>query len=116
MKKNWLFCVDLQVHLQNDSLPLSGKRYLGVLVSKLPNESNIYADQLEFSELGVPSTACRRNIHIYEGRFITITLRSDGTPRLNLRYIDLNGIEIDNLCLEMMNEIRQALKSVIGKS
>ena len=116
MKKNWLLCCDLQVQLQNDPLPLLGKRYLGVLVTKLPSEGNIYADQLEFSELEVPSTACRRNVHLFTGKYCTITLRPNGSPRLNLRNVDLNGIDIDNLCLEMMNEIRQALKSVIGKS
>jgi hypothetical protein len=116
MKKNWLLCCDLQVQLQNDSLPVPGKRYWGVLVSKLLNDGNKNADQLEFSELEVSSTDRRRNVHLFSGKYVTITLRPDGLPRLNLRNIDLNGIEIDNLCLEMMNEIRLALKSVIGKS
>ena len=116
MKKNWLLCCDLQVQLQNDPLPLLGKRYLGVLVTKLPSEGNIYGDQFKFTEVRVSSTACRRNVRLFSGKYCTITLRPNGSPRLNLRNVDLNGIDIDNLCLEMMNEIRQALKSVIGKS
>lgn len=113
--KNWLLCVDLQVQLQNDSLPLSGRKYLGILSSELPSEGNIYADKLKFSEVVVQSTA-RRNVHLFSGKFCTVTLRPDGSPRLNLRNTELKGIDIDSFCLELMNEIRLALKSVIGKS
>lgn len=116
MKKNICLCVDLQINLQDDNLLRPGKRYLGFLSSKLPSEGNIYADQLEFSELEGPSTACRRNVHLFSGKFCTVTLRPNGSPRLNLRNTELKGIDIDSFCLELMNEIRQALKSVIGKS
>lgn len=114
--KNWLLCVDLQVQLQNDSLPLSGRKYLGILSSELPSEGNIYADRLKFSEVVVPSKTFRRNVHLFSGRFCTVTLRPDGSPRLNLRNTELKDIDIDTFCLELMNEIRLALQSVIGKS
>lgn len=116
MKKNICLCVDLRINLQDDNLLKPGKKYLGVLSSELPSEGNIYADQLEFSELEVSSTVHRRNLHLFSGKFCTVTLRPDGSPRLNLRNTELKGIDIDNFCLELMNEIRQALKSVIGKS
>ena len=116
MKKNICLCVDLEINLLDDNLLKPGRRYLGFLRSKLPSEGNVYGDQCEFSEVEGPLTACRRNVHLFSGKYCTITLRPDGSPRLNLRNIDLNGIDIDNLCLEMMNETRQALKSVIGKS
>ena len=116
LKKNMLLCVDLQTLLQDDNLLKAGKVYLGTLRCKLPSEGNIYGDQYEFREVGTPLKTCRRNVHLFSGKYCTITLRPDGSPRLNLRNIDLNGIDIDNLCLEMMNEIRQALKSLVGKS
>ena len=111
-----MLCCDLQVNLLDDNLLMPEKRYLGVLRSKLQTEGNINGDQLEFTEVEVPLTACRRNLHLFEGKYVTITLRPDGSLRLNFRKAELDGINIDTFCLEVANEIRQALKSVIGKS
>lgn len=116
MKKNICLCVDLQINLLDDNLVMPRKKYLGILRSKLPTEGNINGDQLEFTEVEAPLTSYRRNLHIFEGNYVTITLRPDGSLRLNFRKAELDGINIDTFCLEVANEIRQALKSVIGKS
>jgi len=114
--KNFCLCVDLQLDLRDDNLLKPEKKYLGILSSRLPSEGNIYGDQFKFTEVRVSSTACRRNVHLFTGNYVTITLRPDGSPRLNLRNMELKGIEIDTFCMELMNEIRQALKSVMSKS
>ena len=116
MKKNICLCVDLQINLQDDNLLKPGKKYLGILSSKLPSDGNIYGDLCEFFELEIPSKTFRRNVHLFSGKFCTVTLRPDGSPRLNLRNTELKGIDIDTFCLELMNEIRLALQNVIGKS
>jgi hypothetical protein len=116
MKKNLLLCIDLKTLLQADILPTPGKQYLGLLKCKLPSEGNIYSDQYEFKEVETTMKTCRRNVHLFTGKYVTITLRSNGSPRLNLRNMELNNIEVDSFCLELMNEIRQALKSLVGNS
>lgn len=114
MKKNLLLCIDLISNLKVDNLPKPGKQYLGLLRCKLPSEGNFNGDMYEFNEVETTIKACRRNVHLFTGKYVTITLRSNGTPRLNLRNMELNGIDVDTLCLELMNEIRQALKSLVG--
>lgn len=116
MKKNWLLCCDLQINLQDDNLLKPGKNYLGILSSKLPSEGNVNGDMYEFKEMETTMKVCRRNVHLFIGQYITLTCRSNGSLHLNLRNIDLNSINIDTFCLELMNEIRQALISVVGNS
>lgn len=116
LKKNLLLCVDLQTLLQDDNLLKSGKAYLGTLRCKLPSEGNVNGDTYEFKEVETTMKACRRNVHLFAGKYVTITLRSNGLPHLNLRNMELNDIDVDTFCLELMNEIRQALISVVGKS
>ncbi len=113
MKKNWLLCCDLQTELQNDSLPMPGKKYLGLLNCILPSEGNIYGNEYKFKEVKGPLKTCRRNVHLFIGKYITLTCRTDGSLRLNLRTIDLNSIDIDSFCLELMNETRQTLKDFV---
>ena len=115
MRKNLLLCVDLQTILLNDNLLKSEKQYLGLLKRKLPIEGNIYGDQYEFKEIKVPMKNYRRNVHLFIGKYITLTCRPDGSLRLNLRNIDLNRINIDSFCLELANEVRMALKGLVEK-
>ena len=115
MRKNLLLCIDLQTLLLNDNLLTPEKQYLGLLRCKLPSEGNLYGDQYEFKEVKIPLKNCRRNVHLFIGKYITITCRPDGSLRLNLRNIDLNSIDIDSFCLELINEIRQGLKGLLGR-
>lgn len=116
MKKNLLLCIDLQTILESDNLLKPEKQYLGLLRCKLPNEGNFYGDQYEFKEVKVPSNTCRRNVHLFIGKYITLTCRPDSTLRMNLRNIDLNSIDIDSFCLELMNEIREVHKGFVEES
>ena len=116
MKKNLLLCIDLQTILQDDNRLKPDQYDLGLLRCKLPSEGNIYVDQYEFREVKAPLKAYRRNVHLFRGRYISLTCRPDGSLHLNLRNIDLNGIDIDTFCLELMNETRQALISLAGNS
>ena len=101
--------------LRNDKRMREGKCYRGIfrLDSKGIVDEFLYRDpHYTFTETQ-PQSAGKRSPHLFNGKFVTITLRADGSYRLNFRNIDLNGIDIDNFCLELMSEIRQALKSLI---
>ena len=111
-----MLCIDLLTLLQTDNLVEPGKRYWGVLRCKLPSEGNIHGDQYEFKEVEIKLAVSRRNVHLFVGKYITITLRADGSRRLNLRNINLDDVNSDTFCLELMTEIRQALKNLVGNS
>ena len=114
MLKNWLLCCELQTILQTDILLKDGKCYLGLLRRKLSSEGNIYGDQYEFKEVKVPLTACRRNVHIFIGRYITLTCRPNGSLRLNFKNLKIDtDFSVETYCLEVANEIRMALKDLI---
>lgn len=114
MNKIRLLCIDLDILLQADSLLRDGKRYLGLLRRKLPSEGNIYSDQYEFKEVKVPLTACRRNVHIFIGRYVTLTCRPNGSLRLNFKNLKIDtDFSVETYCLEVANEISMALKGLI---
>ena len=113
MKKNHLLCIDLAINLQHDFLLDPNKKYLGWIRCKLPSEGNIHGDQYEFKEVEVPLKVCRQSMHLFVGKYVTLTCRPDGSLHLNLRNIDLNGIDIDTFCLELMNEVRLALRGLV---
>jgi len=112
MKKNVSLCIDLTTQLQHDALPLAGKTYLGFLECKTPSDSSPYSDQFAFEELKVSPTVVRRNVCTFNGEHITATRRlTDGNPRLNFKNLHLDGsFNVDRFSIEVMNEIREALK------
>ena len=111
MKKNNLFCIDLQTLLQSDSLPVKGKEYLGVLKCK---DSSPYGDKFAFSEIEVLPTVVRRNVCTFNGKHITCTKRLSGTVRLNFKNLKVDAaFNADGYALEVANEIREALNGFI---
>lgn len=113
--KTVLLCIDLTTRLRHDEQPMAGREYLGILRVKLPSEGNFYGDQYAFDEVNLPSTVTRRNVHTFEGRHITCTKRlSDSQPRLNFKNLHIDGsFNVDLFSIEVMNEIRKALKGFV---
>ena len=51
---------------------------------------------------------------VFDGRYITITRREDGSMQPNFKQIRMRqGFNVDTYALEVVNEIRQALKGLI---
>ena len=116
MIKNHLLCIDLQTKLQHDALPVAGKQYFGILRVKLPSEGDVHGDQYAFNEVDSPISTCRRNVHLFVGKFITVTRRPDGRPRLNFRYLKIDdNFDFNACCLELFDEIREVLKMLLEK-
>ena len=86
MKKNYLFCVDLQTLLLLDPLPVVGKPYLGTLRCKTPSEGCLYANEFVFVESSEKKKAAsvRRNPVIFEGDCFNVHRLVDGSPRLEV--------------------------------
>lgn len=106
-----LSCV-LKTMLRSDRTMKSGKEYLGVLRRDAESEDFRYDVHYTFTET-LPWTQ-KRNPRVYEGRFITITRRSDGTLRPNFRPVDMNtpDFNIDAYAFGVAYELREALSSL----
>jgi hypothetical protein len=72
----------------------------------------------EYTKRTVPSVYTRegkRNPHVFDGRFITITRGDDGSLRPNLKKMPKLGanLSVDNYAFEVYRELRQGLKGLI---
>lgn len=62
----------------------------------------------------LPPTAGKRNPHVYEGRYITVTRREDGSLRLNFRNLETGkGFRVERYALGVCNELCMALGGLI---
>lgn len=109
-KKNYLLGIDMQTHLQYDNLPKVGKTYQGMLVM-----TDDYS--AKFVEK-VSAKASKRNCRVYEGEHITMTYRlQDEHIRLNFKEaLFTPGFDVDNYAIEVMEEVRTALKSFVEEN
>ena len=108
---------DVKTLLRSDKRAKAGKCYPGVL--RL--DSNAIVDEFlccdphyTFTET-VPLTAGKRNPHVFNGRFVTITRKDDGSYRPNLKQMPKLGanLSVDNYAFEVYRELRQGLKGLI---
>ena len=116
MKVNTELCVDLKTHLQNDVLMKPGRDYVGILRRDIPSEE-FGPDDGHYSFIEtVPPAAPKRNPKVYGCELFTITLRDNGTLRLNVKPIKAGpDFSIDGFALRMSDEIRRALPGLVGE-
>lgn len=114
MKVNTELCIDLKTKLQNEVLMKPGKDYPGILRHDAPSEEFGFDDgHYTFIET-LPSTAGKRNPHVFSGEYITITRRDDGSLRPNFKPMKVDeNFTIDSYAIGVMNELRDALKGLI---
>lgn len=115
MKTNTELCIDLKTKLQNDVLMKPGKDYPGILRRDFPSEEFGFDDcHYTFTEAALSSSVGRRNVHLYEGDHITCTRRLNGSLRLNFKSLKVDAtFKVDGYALEVANEIREALGSLV---
>jgi hypothetical protein len=115
MKTNLELCIDLKTMLQNDVLMKPGKNYPGILRREIPSEEFDFDDnRYSFTET-IRSTAGKRNPHVFNGQYITITRKDDGSYRPNLKQMPELGakLSVDNYAFEVYRELRQGLKGLV---
>jgi hypothetical protein len=108
--------VDLKTLLRSDSKMKAGKEYQGVLRRDWDAEIEDFRCRdahYTFIET-VRMTADRRNPHVFNGKYITITRRPDGTLRPNFKPMPA-GMSVDNYAFEVYRELRGALKGLVEK-
>ena len=122
---NTELCVDLKTILLNDPVMKMNMAYPGTLVKdgeehflftsdawmqkavdKVLSEENIVG-----WDDAVTSKPEKRNEHIFKGKYINMTVRDDGTPRLNFREVNWTaGFNIFSYAMGVMDEVTKALR------
>lgn len=110
-KVNTMLCIDVKTLLLSDPILLPGKTYRGVLVRD-------GEEHLRFEETLWTAGAVKRNPHVYDGRYITVTRRDDGTYRLNFKPVRMDpgtGFTVGGYARDVASEIAGALGGLVEK-
>ena len=114
MFKNTILCCDLKTILSSDRLMRAEKDYTGILRREVDIDDFRYDEHYTFVET-LPWTM-KRNPRVYAGKHITVTRRDDGSLRLNFRPVKMGyDFSIDDYAIAVCNELREALKGLIGE-
>lgn len=110
---------DVKTLLRSDKRMLVNKAYPGVL--RLDSEADIDEFRCRDAHMTfietVPMTAGKRNPHVFDGEYITLTRRDDGSLRPNFKPMPKLGanLSVDNYAFEVYRELRGALKGLVEK-
>ena len=116
MKNNTYLAVNLKVKMFRDAHLKLGKDYIGILCHDVPDDSICCDDDhFTFTET-YPMNVHKRNPQVFDGEYITVTRRSDGTYRINFKSFYLKkGFDVIAFANGVASEIKKALKGLIGK-
>lgn len=110
---------DLKTLLRSDKLMKIGKDYQGVM--RRDSEGDIdefYCHDAHYTFVETTRQADRkRNPHVFEGRYITVTRRDDGTPRPNFRPMPTaeGDFTVERYAMGVANELLWALEGLLEK-
>ena len=104
---------DLKTQLRSDRRAKSGKGYQGILRRDVECDEFLYDEHFTFTEI-VPQAPQKRNPRVYDGEFITVTRRDDGSLRLNFRPLKTDDhFSVERYALGVYNEICMALYGLV---
>ena len=112
--KNTALCCYLKTVLQNDRVMKPRKDYQGMLRRDVETDEFLFDEHFTFVET-LPHVE-KRNPRVYDGKFITITRRDDGTLRPNLKPIkNWANFNIADYAINVGNELLWGLSDLIEK-
>ena len=112
--KNTALCCNLKTILRSDVSIKVGKDYQGILRRDVDCEEFHYDEHYTFVE-AVP-TVEKRNPRVFDGRYITITRRDDGTLRPNFKPMKVDAdFSVTGYAIGVSNELLWALEGLIEK-
>ncbi len=112
---NTHLCVNLKTQLRSDRYAKTGQSYQGVLRRDVFCEEFCYEDHFTFTET-LPQPAQKRNPHVYNGQYITVTRHADGTYRPNLKPMKVDkDFSVAKYASGVANELLWALEGLVGK-
>ena len=112
--KNTALCCYLKTILRSDRMMKSGKSYQGMLRRDEECDEFRFDEHYTFVET-LPHVE-KRNPRVYDGKFITITRRDDGTLRPNLKPIkNWENFNVADYAINVGNELLWGLSDLIEK-
>ena len=112
--KNTTLCCYLKTVLQSDRMMKAGKDYQGMLRRDVETDEFLFDEHFTFVET-LPHVE-KRNPRVYDGKFITITRRDDGTLRPNLKPIkNWANFNVADYAINVGNELLWGLSDLIEK-
>jgi hypothetical protein len=113
--RNTELSVDLKTVLHSDKRMKAGKDYQGVLRRDVESEEFRYDEHFTFVEILRPK-AEKRNPHVFDGKYITVTRRDDGSLRPNFKPMKVDrDFSVYRYALGVFNELMWALEDLIEK-
>lgn len=113
-EKNTILCVDIKTHLKDDVLLEVGKNYRGVLRHDPIEEYG--EDHLTFTET-CNSSNKKCYPHVFEGRYINVSMHNDGTLQPNFRQFRIDkDFTVKRYAAGVAKELRIALEGLIDGS
>lgn len=116
--KNTDLGCDVKTVLRSDKRMKVGKEYQGVFRrdSEAVNDELLSRDEHYTFVETLPWTT-KRNPHVFNGRFISVTRRDDGSLRLNFKPMMMEAADFtaSSYALGVYNEIREALEGLVGE-
>ena len=107
---------DLKTLLRSNKRPKVDKSYPGVLrldSDAIVDEFLCRDPHYTFVET-VPPREGKRNPHVFDGKYITVTRRNDGSLRLNFKQLETGaGFNVGRYALGVYNEICMALEGLV---
>jgi hypothetical protein len=114
--KNTELSVNLKTMLRSDCRMKEGKGYLGVLRRDTECDEFRCDEHFTFREVRLLPAISKRNPHVFEGEYITVTRRDDGSLRLNFKEMRTGaGFSVERYALGVYNEICMALEGLVEK-
>ncbi len=114
--KNTELCVNLKTLLRSDKRMKVGKDYQGVLRRDVECEEYRYDEHFTFVET-LPQPAQKRNPRVYDGDYITVTRRSDGSYHPNFKPMKVDkDFSVARYASNVANELLWALEGLVGRS
>ena len=106
--------VNLKTQLRSDRKMKTGKEYQGVLRRDVECDEFRWDEHFTFVET-LPWTS-KRNPRLFNGKFVSVTRRPDGSLRLNFKPIKIgDDFSLDRFALGVYNELCMALEGLVGK-
>jgi len=109
---------DVKTILRSDRKMKVGKEYQGVLrrdSEAVVDEFRCHDPHFTFTET-VPPTAAKRNPHVFDGKYITVTRRDDGSLRLNFKELKVGAdFSVEKYASGVANELLWALEGLVEK-
>ena len=111
---NTHLCVTLKTLLRSDASMKAGKGYLGVLRRDVEIDDYLYDEHFTFREERLLPAISKRNPRVFDGRYISVTRKDDGSYRLNFKQLRTGyGFSVERYALGVYNEICEALNGLV---